>query len=449
MEPTVRPAKPPGPFVAEVQARFNRCGLRLVVAWHFPLGGRAAIIASVKPLDGIKVIEMTSWMAAPSAGAILADMGADVIKVEPPRGDPMRGLARQPKVPEGAPTIDAAFNVDNRGKRSITVSVDQPEGADLVKRLIAEADVFLTNLLTHRQERYSLDPESLRSVNSRLVHATLTGYGRHGPEAKRPGYDVTAFFGRGGVSNSIAEPDLGPPRAPAAQGDHTTGLAMVSSILAALRLAERTDEMQVVDVSLLATALWSMASELAPSLIDRRQPRPRDRRNQISALGNRYPCAEGGWIIVNMPEAHWWPKFCDTVGEPEWGADPDFDNPKKRFDRMPEIVDRIDQIMQQKTVKEWGEIFDAAGLIWGPVQTLPEIADDPQARAMGMFVEMEYPDGAGTFETLAVPINIEGADIGPRGVAPELGADTDAVLAELGLSSDDVGALREAGTIGD
>ncbi len=416
---------------------------------HFTAGSRAVIIASVKPLDGIKVIEMTSWMAAPSAGAILADMGADVIKVEPPRGDPMRGLARQPKVPEGEPTIDAAFNVDNRGKRSVTVSVDQPEGADLVKRLIAEADVFLTNLLTHRQERYSLDPDSLRAVNPKLVHATLTGYGRHGPEAKRPGYDVTAFFGRGGVSNSIAEPDLGPPRAPAAQGDHTTGLAMVSSILAALRLVERTNEMQVVDVSLLATALWSMASELAPSLIDRRQPRPRDRRNQISALGNRYPCAEGGWIIVNMPEAHWWPKFCDTVGEPEWGVDPDFDNPKKRFDRMPEIVDRIDQIMQQKTVKEWGEIFDAAGLIWGPVQTLPEIADDPQARAMGMFVEMEYPGGEGTFETLAVPISIEGADIGPQGVAPELGADTDAVLAELGLSSEDVGALREAGTIGD
>jgi crotonobetainyl-CoA:carnitine CoA-transferase CaiB-like acyl-CoA transferase len=403
----------------------------------------------VKPLDGIKVIEMTSWMAAPSAGAILADMGADVIKVEPPRGDPLRGLSRQPKVAEGEPTIDASFNVDNRGKRSVTVAVDQPDGSELVKQMIAGADVLLTNLLAHRQDRYGLDPETLREVNPRLVHATLTGYGRNGPEATRPGYDVTAFFGRGGVSHSITEPGLAPPRAPTAQGDHTTGLAMVSSILAALRLVERTGEMQVVDVSLLATALWSMASEVAPALIDRRQPRGRDRHNQVNALTNRYPCSDGHWILINMPEGHWWPRFCETVGETAWGTDPEFDTPKKRFDRMPEIVERIDAIISTKTAKEWGQIFDDAGLIWGPIQTLPEIVDDPQARAMGMFVEQEYPDGRGTFDTLAIPIRIEGADIAPRGTAPDLGADTDAVLAELGVSADRIAELRSAGAIGE
>ncbi len=391
---------------------------------------------------------MTSWMAAPSAGAILADMGAEVIKVEPPRGDPMRGLARQPKVEEGEPTVDAAFTVDNRGKRSVTVAVDQEDGADLVRRLIAGADVLLTNLLAHRQDRYGLDPESLREVNPRLVHATLTGYGRSGPEATRPGYDVTAFFGRGGVTHSITDPDAAPPRAPVAGGDHTTGLAMVSSILAALRLVERTDEMQVVDVSLLATALWTMATDVAPALIDKRQPRARDRHNQVSALGNRYPCADGKWLIVNMPEAHWWPRFCETVGEAAWGTDPDFDTPKKRFDRMPEIVDRIDAIMSTKTAAEWGDIFDAAGLIWGPIQTLPEVVADPQARAMNLFVELDHPDGHGTFETLAAPIRIEGADIAPRAPAPDLGADTDSVLDALGLSGDEIAALRQAGTIG-
>lgn len=387
-------------------------------------------------------------MAAPSAGAILADLGADVIKVEPPRGDPMRGLTRQPKVEEGHPTIDPGFNVDNRGKRSVTVALDQPDGVALVHRLLADADVLLTNLLVHRQERYGLDPESLRSVNANLVHATLTGYGRQGPEASRPGYDVTAFFGRGGVSNSIAEPDQGPPRAPTAQGDHTTGLAMVSSILAALRLVDRGGGMQVVDVSLMATAMWSMASEIAPSLIDRRQPRPRSRHNQISALANRYPCAEGTWIIVNMPEDHWWPRFCQTIGEADWGADPDFDSPKKRFDRMPEIVERIDAVLATKTARDWGEIFDEAGLIWGPVQTLTDIVDDPQARAMDLFVEQPYPDGAGTFETLAIPIRIEGADIGPRGVAPKLGADTNGVLTQMGLSSSEIDQLRASGAIG-
>ncbi len=391
---------------------------------------------------------MTSWMAAPSAGAILADLGATVIKIEPPRGDPMRGLTRQPKVEDGHPTIDAGFNVDNRGKRSVTVAIDQPDGVAVVHRLLADADVLLTNLLVHRQERYGLDPASLRSVNADLVHATLTGYGRQGPEASRPGYDVTAFFGRGGVSNSMVEPDQGVPRAPTAQGDHTTGLAMVSSILAALRLVERGGGMQVVDVSLMATAMWSMASEIAPSLIDRRQPRPRSRHNQLSALASRYPCAEGTWIIVNMPEDHWWPRFCDTIGESAWGTDPQFDTPKKRFDRMPEIVERIDAVLATKMATEWGRIFDQNGLIWGPVQTLTDIVDDPQARAMDLFVEQRYPDGPGTFETLAVPIRIEGADIGPRGVAPELGADTDGVLSEAGLSAAEIDGLRASGVIG-
>ena len=388
-------------------------------------------------------------MAAPSAGAILSDLGADVIKVEPPRGDPLRGLSRQPKVAEGEPTIDAAFNVNNRGKRSIAVSVDRPEGADLVKQLIAESDVFLTNLLTHRQQRYGLDPESLLSVNARLVHATLTGYGRTGPEAARPGYDVTAFFGRGGVSHSITDPGTPPPRAPTAQGDHTTGLAMVSSVLAALRLAERTGEMQVVDVSLLATALWSMATEVAPALIDRRQPPARDRRHQVNALANRYPCADGKWILLLMPEGHWWPRFCETVGEADLGADPKYDTPKKRYDVMPEIVDRIDAIMSTKTAEEWGQIFDDAGLIWGPIQTLPEVVSDPQAKAIGAFVEQDYPEGGGTFETVAVPIRIEGADIAPRGTAPDVGADTDTVLGALGLSSAQIDELRAAGTIGE
>jgi crotonobetainyl-CoA:carnitine CoA-transferase CaiB-like acyl-CoA transferase len=402
----------------------------------------------VKPLDGIKVIEMTSWMAAPSAGAILSDLGAEVIKVEPPRGDPMRGVSRQPKVPEGEPTIDASFNVDNRGKRSIAVAVDKPEGAALVKRLIADADVLLTNLLAHRQTRYGFDPDSLRAVNPRLVHATLTGYGLEGPEASRPGYDVTAFFGRGGVTGTLIPPGGTPPRAPTAQGDHTTGIAMVASILAALRLAEATGEMQVVDVSLLATALWSMATDIAPSLVDRRPLRARYRHEELNAMGNRYPCADDGWILINMPEGRYWPTFCAALGEPEWGEDPDFDTPKKRYDRMAEIVERIDAITRTRTAKEWGQIFDDAGVIWGPIQTLPEVVDDPQARAMGMFVEQEYPDGGGTFDTLAIPIRIQGADIGPRGTAPDLGADTDDLLGDLGLSADEIDALRADGIVG-
>ena len=226
---------------------------------------------------------------------------------------------------------------------------------------------------------------------------------------------------------------------------------MVASILAALRLAEQTDEMQVVDVSLLATALWSMATDIAPSLIDRRPLRTRDRRNELNPAGQPLSVRRR-WLdhrqhargaLVAEASAR-------PIGEAEWGVDPDFDTPKKRYDRMNEIVDRHRRHHGwSKTSKEWGQIFDDGGLIWGPVQTIPEVVDDPQARAVGMFVEQEYPDGRGTFETVAIPIRIEGADIGPRGAAPALGAHTDEVLTGIGLSAGEIAQLRSEGVIAD
>ena len=278
------------------------------------------------PLDGVAVLELTSWMAAPSAGAILADLGADVIKIEPPRGDPMRTISRQPKLAEDSPLrgIDPSFQVDNRGKRSIAVAVDQPAGADLVRRLAATRQVFLTNLLPHRQERYGLDPDGLFAVNPRIVHATLTGYGREGPEAWRPGYDVTAFFGRGAVTDSSLEPGGVPPFPRPAQGDHTTGLALVVAILAGLRLVEQTGAGQVVDTSLLETAAWTMATDLSATLLDRRPVPKRDRHHLISPLANRFCCADDRWIILNMPEVHWWAKVCDVLERPEWVSDERF-----------------------------------------------------------------------------------------------------------------------------
>ena len=147
------------------------------------------------PLDDVKVIEVDSWMATPSAGAILADLGADVIKVEPLDGDPARGFSRPAKLPPEIKDYDFQFDVDNRGKRSIAVDLGSPQGQEVVHRLIADADVFMCNLLIHRQERFGLDPATVTAVNPRIVHATLTGYGTTGPEAWRPGYDVTAFFG--------------------------------------------------------------------------------------------------------------------------------------------------------------------------------------------------------------------------------------------------------------
>lgn len=399
-----------------------------------------------RPLDGIRVIEIASWMAAPSACAVLSDLGADVVKVEPLGGDPMRNKNRQPKV-DDRPPVDEPFHVDNRGKRSLAVALDRQEGAELVRRLIADADVLVTNLLPHRQARFGLTPEDLHALAPRLVHATLSGYGLEGPEATRPGYDVTAFFGRGAISDSMTEPGGPPPQPRPAQGDHATGLALVGAVLAALRLVEQTDEGQVVDVSLFGTAAWTMATDLSATLVDRRQPRARDRHHLITPLTNRFPCGDGRWVIFNMPEEHWWAKFCKAVGRDEWLDDERLDSVKGRFDHMPMLIDGIDEALSMRSRDEWAVIFDETGLIWGPANSLADLVDDPQAAAAGLWIELEHPE-IGPVPSVANPIRIHGADTTPTRIGPDVGQHTVEILDGLGIDAATRERLSADGVIG-
>jgi crotonobetainyl-CoA:carnitine CoA-transferase CaiB-like acyl-CoA transferase len=394
-------------------------------------------------MDGVRVVEISSWMAAPSAGALLADMGADVVKIEPLTGDVVRGMSRPAK---GAPEIDHSFHVDNRGKRSVAVALDREEGAEIVRKLADAADVFLCNLLIHRQQRYGLDPATLHARNPRLVHATLSGYGLTGPDAIRPGFDVTTFFGRAGITDAMTEPDGVAPAPRPAQGDHTTGVAMVAAVLAALRIAERTGTGPVVDVSLFATAVWTMATDLAPTLVDARPVTKRDRHHLITPLANRFRCSDDRWIILNMPETRWWAPFCKTIERPEILDDERFGTVKDRFDNMAALIDMIDEAFATKPLAEWARIFDEAGLIWGPAATIDELAVDPQAAAIGLFPTIAHP--AGAFRTIGAPMRISGAEIRPRGPAPSLGHDTAEVLESIGYTADEVGALAAAGVVG-
>ncbi|WP_219414913.1 CaiB/BaiF CoA transferase family protein [Pseudonocardia nigra] len=401
---------------------------------------------STGPLHGVRVVEVAGWMAAPGAAAVLADLGADVVKVEPVRGDAVRGVIRQPEVPEGAPPLDASFQMDNRGKRGVAIALDRPEGADLVRRLVAGADVFVNNLLGKRQRRFGLDAESLLTVNSRLVHATLTGYGLEGPDAARPGYDITAFFGRGGITHSITEPGSQAPRSRPAQGDHTAALAMVASILAALRLVERTGEGQVIDVSLLATAAWTMSTDLSASLVDGKNPRTLGRRRRLHALQESFCTADARWVLLFMPEAHWWPRFCNAVGHPEWAEDARFESLVGRREHMDEITDLMDALFATRPLADWARILDEAALIWAPAATVAELAVDPHAEAIGLFPEIEHP-AAGRFRTVASPLGLRGAGVGPRGPAPEIGQHTMEVLREAGLTEEELAGLARSGVI--
>lgn len=402
----------------------------------------------MKPLDDLRIVAIDSWMAVPSAAAILADLGADVIKVEPLSGDPMRNNSRAPKIDDGpAKDYDYQFDVDNRGKKSIAVDLGSEQGTALVHKLCENADVFMCNLLKHRQDRFNVDPESLKAVNPKIVHATLTGYGTTGPEASRPGYDVTAFFGRSGLSHIMQDgPDGAPPSSGTAQGDHTTGLALVGAILAGLRLAERSGQAQVVESSLYQAAVWTQATAFSVTAQDGAPFRPRAREQSISPTMNRYRCGDGRWIVVNMPRMSDWSKVCPAVGCADLLEDERFSDFRGRFRNMAEITARFDAEFEKRSRDEWGDIFDDAGIIWGPVMGLDEVVADPQAEALNMFPEIDS-GSFGLYKTVANPLRIDGVDTDPTTPAPALGADTRAVLAEAGYSDSEIDALVDAGVV--
>ena len=399
------------------------------------------------PLDDILVIEIDNWMASPSAGAILSDLGARVIKIEPPSGDPMRDMGRAPKIDSPLKTFDFQFDVDNRGKESLVVDLTQSAGIALVHALCAKANIFMCNLLLERQQRYGLDPASLFKVNAQMVHATLTGYGTQGPDAWRPGYDVTAFFGRSGLYDAMREGDDGlVPQARPAQGDHTTGLAFVAGILAALRQVERTGASQAIETSLYETAVWTQASDYATTAIDSAPVRRRARENMLTPTANRYPCGDGQWVVFNMPGADKWPAFCAALGLHDWLDNEKYATPKGRYDHMPELTAGVDAALSTRSRDEWGLIFDKAGLIWGPVLGLHEVPQDPQAQAINLFPKIKHPD-QGDYATVGIPMRFSGIEVGPTRSAPTLGQHSEAILKELGISDEEIATIKAAGII--
>ena len=399
------------------------------------------------PLDDVRVIEIDSWMAAPSAAAILSDLGADVIKIEPLSGDPMRNTTRPAKVDGAFKGYDFQFDVDNRGKRSIAVDLASDEGRNIVHRLCEGADVFLCNLLQHRQEKFGLSPAQLWETNSKLVHATLTGYGTDGPEAWRPGYDVTAFFGRSGLYDSMRDGNDGQvAMARPAQGDHTTGLALLSGILAALRLAERTGTGQAIETSLFETAVWTLATDYGITAVDRAPVRRRSRQQQIVATANRYPCGDGNWVVFNMPEEAAWPRFCRALGLEHLLDDDRLQDIKGRFDNMAEVVDLVDAALSARPRDEWGPIFDEQRLIWGPVLGLHEVVTDSQAEAIDLFPTIEHAEH-GEYRTVRAPIRIQGVDTSPRRSSPTPGQHTRSVLTDAGFDDAAIDQLIADGKV--
>jgi crotonobetainyl-CoA:carnitine CoA-transferase CaiB-like acyl-CoA transferase len=400
------------------------------------------------PLEGIRVLEVANWLAAPAAAALMADLGAEVVKVEPPEGDAFRGFQMGSLGYEFEFAGNYGFELDNRGKRSVTVALDKPGGPELVKRLALDADVFITNLVQTRRERYGLTVDDVHAVNPRLVYASFSGYGARGPDRGRPGFDFAAFWARSGLMGLIGEPPSPPPLCRGGQGDHTTALNILAAVLAALRLRDRTGAGQHVEVTLQATGIWTLAGDVQAALVARENPSRHVRTRPANPIWNSYQAMDGLWVLLVMPMPDpYWPKFCAAIGKPEWAADPRYDGLAKRREHSLDLTRQIDAIFATRPRAEWARRLDAQGLIWAPVATLTDVIDDPQVREMGWFAELESKT-LGRFETLGTPFKLYGADVGPRGPAPAPGEHTFEVLSAAGLTDEELARLAADGVIG-
>jgi crotonobetainyl-CoA:carnitine CoA-transferase CaiB-like acyl-CoA transferase len=397
-------------------------------------------------LDDITVLEVANWVAAPSCCALMADMGANVIKVEPLGGDSMRGKLRQPAFPEGAPRTDIPFQLDNRGKRSLAVDLNDERGAALVQDLAGKVDVLVTNLLPRRLTRFGLAPAELHAINPGLIYGLITGYGTVGDDADRIGFDLTAFFGRGAIMSLIGEPGEPPPSFRAGQGDHPTGLALLSGVLAALRVRDKTGVGQVVETALLRTGIWTIACDVSAALVDGLQPNKRARSQSISPMNTRYQCGDGAWVNMSALDQSVWPRFCEALDRPDLADDPRFDTPVNRFQNAEVIIGILDEVFGSQPYEHWAPRLDRTGIVWGKVAELPDLVADPQARAMGVFEAIDHPE-VGRFETVAAPFTMSGSDVAVRGPAPEVGQHSAQVLSELGIDASRLDQLLRDGIV--
>jgi len=397
-------------------------------------------------LEGVKVIEMATYIAAPSAGGIMADWGADVIKIEPLGGCPMR------KFYASAMTDDYPDNpvsaLDNRGKRAIAVNTGTEEGRDIVRKLVEDADVFLTNVRPGQLKQQGLDFDTLAKINPKLVYASVTGFGLEGEEADKPGFDTAAFNAKSGFGWIMTPKGAAPAPLRTAAGDHITGIATASGILAALLKARETGKGTLVESSLVRSAAYAVGCDYGTWLRYGRIARSRPRDEAIVAINNYFMTKDEYWLFINSrPGEPDWPDVARAVGLEHLIEDERFGSLRDRRKNGVELIALLDEAFAKKTLDEWKPILDAAGLIWSPVQTFEQAFEDPQMHAAGVYVDMPKADGT-SYKNIASPIRFGDESTDPKGPLPEIGQHTMDVLEQYGIDEETRAQYLEAGVIG-
>jgi crotonobetainyl-CoA:carnitine CoA-transferase CaiB-like acyl-CoA transferase len=399
-------------------------------------------------LAGIRVVEVAAWTFVPISGAVLAEWGADVIKVEhPASGDPQRGLVSSGLVPGGS-GVNFMFEIPNRGKRSVGLDISTDGGRELLYRLVEGADVFVTNHLPDVRSRLRIDVDDIRARNPNVIYVRGTGQGPRGPEAGRGGFDGASFWARAGLAMAFKDPTAEwPVDQRPAFGDVMGGLTIAGGISAALLRRERTGVPSVVDVSLLGLGLWSLAPEVTSAKLYEHTEIPSfDRDSLPNPLVGTYPTKDGRFVILVMLQAdRYWPDLCAHLERPDLLEDPRFKDGAARFEHRRECIEVLRDVFRTRTYEEWRERLQTLEGVWAPLQTPLEVHDDPQAVAND-YLE---PITAGSGEQFVLPANpVQFDETAPavRG-APDHGEHTDEVLLELGLTYDEIIEHKVSGAV--
>jgi crotonobetainyl-CoA:carnitine CoA-transferase CaiB-like acyl-CoA transferase len=402
------------------------------------------------PLEGIRVIEIASWMFVPSGGSVLVDWGADVVKVEHPvTGDPQRGLISSGLLPGGAGGVNFMVEQPNRGKRSVALDIAHPDGHEALMRLVETADVVVTSYLPPVRRKLRIEVDDLRARNPGVIVARGSGNGPKGPDAEKGGYDGATFWARGGVGSAMPEREGGwPPGQPTpAFGDVMGGMATAGAIAAALVRRERTGEPSVVDVSLLATAMWQVSPMVVAARLFGFGRIPQGDRTKAPNPGvGTYRTADGRFVSLMLLQSDkHWHDFVRRLGVPDMATDPRFRDATARAENNTACIARLDEAFGAHPLAHWKEVLADFDGVWSPFQTLDELYDDPQVVANGYLPAMTAANGD-SVQLVASPAQFdERAVMVER--APEHGEHTELTLLDLGYDWDEIAAMKESGVI--
>jgi len=406
---------------------------------------------SVDVFSGVKVVEVAQWVFVPVAGALLADWGADVIHVEHPvQGDGYRGLVSQ-GILNNSGGINQSMELANRGKRSIGVDINTEQGRDILMKLVEDADIFLTNFLPPTLKRMRLDVDDLRAVNPKIIYARGHGFGVRGADAAKSAYDATAFWARGGLGQTLTPPGLEFPIGQrGAFGDRNAAVQLAFGMAGALFRRERTGEPSVVDVSLIATAMWTLASDVLSSLQGNFQAAPppggEQRIRMPNPLVNVFKTGDGRFIsLVFLQADRYWRDLCRAIGRPELADDPRFADMGARADNRIECLAILDEVFASRSFEAWRAAFDEESFPWAPFLQVPELVEDRQVVANGYIGEVPLADG-GSFRMPTGAVQFDEKPAAMRR-GPELAQDTEVILLDLGYDWEQIADLKQSHVI--